>query len=98
MALTKRTPVVTIPLTLALRFHLMSGAPAPFRVDGWVAMAQGGDDAAALRAAWEQYAAALTAEAHRAGFEPWGLTRRRPTSAAFRAWAVAFVKQHGPKV
>ena len=88
---------IDTPLTDALKFHLMAGAWAPCRLDGWVLHAQGGDDDANLREAWAQHGGALTAEAKAAGFTPWGAARKRPNSAAFRGWTLQFLKEHGPR-
>jgi hypothetical protein len=92
---TKRTtPVATIPLVPALKFLLMAGAPAQARVPGWVSLAQGGDDDAVLREAWNQHGVALTAEALAHDFAPSGLRSRPPSGTGFRRWRDTFLAEH----
>jgi hypothetical protein len=93
---TKRTPTApTIPLTPAWRYALLTGEDPGVRLHGWVTQAQAGqygeptaDDV------WTQHREALIAEAHRHGFEPCRMTRKRPSGDGFTRWQAEFFAQH----
>ena len=81
-------------MTPALKCLLLTGKQPTEPIYGWVGLAQGGADDAALRDAWAQHAEMLTEEAESHGFQAWGATRRRPTGPAVAAWSAAFLQAH----
>ena len=45
-------------------------------------------------AVWAEQAESLVSEARAAGFEPYGLTKKRPRGAAVEQWRAAFLDAH----
>ena len=84
---------MTIALTDALRYRLMLGESPAVRLIGWVELANNTTDDQ-IRAAWDEHAATLTAEAEAHGFRPWGATQHEPTGAGVRRWRAAFLAEH----
>jgi hypothetical protein len=94
-----RPPAKAAPLSVAWRYALLVGEPAPGRVPGWVTFHEDADRrpdgewgwTRAGDALWAQHRAALIAEATRHGFEPYWETSRPPAGPGFRAWRDQFL-------
>ncbi len=82
-------------LTPAMTFFLMTGRWADARLPGWVSAAQAGlYGEPTPEAVWAEQAESLVSEARAAGFEPYGLTKKRPRGAAVEQWRAAFLDAH----
>lgn len=91
-----RTPkgqVLALP-SPAMTFYVLTGQQAKARIKGWAAVAMPADPAVAADAAWLQHREALIAEAAEHGFEPFGLTKKRPTGDGFEQWRALFLAAH----
>jgi hypothetical protein len=95
----RRMPKVKaeVELTDSWTFFLLVGRDPGCRLHDWVARLQSwspvyGQPTAAE--VWACHQDALIAEARRAGFEPFYLTRKRPRGAAVIAWSRAFCAEH----
>jgi hypothetical protein len=76
-------------------FELLTGASPGVRLRGWVKMLQAGQfGEPTADQVWAAHGEALTEEAETNGFEPFWLTKKKPTGDAFIAWATAFLQQH----
>jgi len=88
----RRVAHQTVPLTPAMQFLLMTGQPADERIRGWVTLAQAGMfGSPSVDQVWAAHRDTLIAVAAAHGFQPFRLTHRRPTGAAFEQWRAAFL-------
>jgi hypothetical protein len=85
----------TPKLTPFMQFLLLTGTQAAARLPGWVTTAQAGTlDEPKPDHVWWAHGESLTAEAARHGFQPFWLTKKRPTGDAFDAWEAQFIKTY----
>lgn len=82
-----------VPLTDEATFVLMCGEyPRDgVRLLGWVELAMGEHDLAAM---WAAHSAALITEAGAHRFQPFALTHKAPTGSGFEVWRRRFLAEH----
>jgi hypothetical protein len=85
-------------------FVLMTGEPANAWLPGWVAFYRATGTRGPTRGDLRLWAKTvvtpailewLSVEAATHHFEPWAVTRRRPTGDGVTAWRAAFMAEHG---
>jgi hypothetical protein len=70
-------------------FLLMTGEHAPGRVHGWVRTAQGDPPA---DVAWQVHRDRLIEQAAAHDFQPFALTKKKPSGDGFARWEAEFLR------
>ena len=73
-------------------YYLVVGEMPTCRLRGWVSLATKDDPTAEM--VWEQHREALIADAEANGFQPWMLTKTRPTGEGVDRWREQFLTAH----
>jgi len=90
-----------IAVTPAVLWFLMLGAEPTAWMSDWYELAMFTSDypedheTRLRQGCWPREAAALTAEAARYKFKPWGLTGREPHGPGVEQWKKDFLARHG---
>jgi predicted signal transduction protein with EAL and GGDEF domain len=82
-------PALMAPISPTLRYALMTGTCSELRLRGWVKSAHGDPDPAI---AWAAHRHQLVTEAAAHDFQPFALTKTRPTGDGFERWHTQFLK------